>query len=240
MCTARKYNAFTLIELLVVIAIIAILASILFPVFGRARENARRSSCQSNLKQIGLGLSQYTQDYDETMPMVWAVNAAPYNQDWMDAVQPYIKSYQLFVCPSDSRAIKPALDNRDSSYGVNMGGWNEGSGAQKGPPISQWFSPAKISAIESVSTTVFAMDSDGFEHSTQWNDIGIASGLNVIAGTPRTLSGGGSERHLETINVLWCDGHVKAMKLDALAKPSGTFYGTTQRATYFTCGADPE
>ncbi|RYG53119.1 DUF1559 domain-containing protein, partial [bacterium] len=61
--TTRK--AFTLIELLVVIAIIAILAAILFPVFGRARENARRSSCQSNLKQIGLGIMQYTQDYDE-------------------------------------------------------------------------------------------------------------------------------------------------------------------------------
>jgi prepilin-type N-terminal cleavage/methylation domain-containing protein len=63
-------RGFTLIELLVVIAIIAILAAILFPVFARARENARRASCSSNMKQIGLGFLQYTQDYDERMPSV--------------------------------------------------------------------------------------------------------------------------------------------------------------------------
>jgi prepilin-type N-terminal cleavage/methylation domain-containing protein len=67
MLSARK-KAFTLIELLVVIAIIAILASILFPVFARARENARRASCLSNLKQIGLATMMYTQDYDEGYP----------------------------------------------------------------------------------------------------------------------------------------------------------------------------
>src|SRR3954447_20099354 len=94
-------RGFTLIELLVVIAIIAILAAILFPVFGRARENARRSSCQSNLKQIGLGITQYTQDYDEIQPFVstagnWSVDG------WMHTLQPYVKSYQVFKCPSDT------------------------------------------------------------------------------------------------------------------------------------------
>jgi prepilin-type N-terminal cleavage/methylation domain-containing protein len=65
----RQLRGFTLIELLVVIAIISLLAAILFPVFARARENARRASCQSNLKQIGLGIAQYTQDYDEKLPL---------------------------------------------------------------------------------------------------------------------------------------------------------------------------
>src|SRR5215216_4432933 len=68
LATPVKRRGFTLIELLVVIAIIAILAAILFPVFARARENARRTSCLSNLKQLSLGIMQYTQDYDERLP----------------------------------------------------------------------------------------------------------------------------------------------------------------------------
>src|SRR5471032_1752630 len=101
--TRRK--GFTLIELLVVIAIIAILAAILFPVFARARENARRASCQSNLKQIGLGMLQYAQDYDERIPFgVFAGygNSLPDGIGWAGPLYPYLKSAQIFVCPSDS------------------------------------------------------------------------------------------------------------------------------------------
>ena len=122
MTLTKARRAFTLMELLVVIAIIALLAAILFPVFSRARENARRSSCQSNLKQIGVGILQYTQDYDETMVRVYypssTTNASGTvgcrledasfgeeatgntNYKWMDAIYSYVKSEQLFVCPS--------------------------------------------------------------------------------------------------------------------------------------------
>lgn len=99
-------RGFTLIELLVVIAIIAILAAILFPVFARARENARKSSCQNNLKQIALGFKQYINDFDERYPLVAVTNAVnttyapPYG--WADALQPYLKNTQVYQCPSDS------------------------------------------------------------------------------------------------------------------------------------------
>ena len=98
----RRRAAFTLIEILVVIAIIGILAAILFPVFARARENARRSSCQSNLKQIGLGALQYVQDYDEHFPLGLWVDGAGGHHTSFDNIQPYLKSTQVGICPSDS------------------------------------------------------------------------------------------------------------------------------------------
>ena len=101
----QQKRGFTLIELLVVIAIIAILAAILFPAFARARENARRASCQSNLKQIGLGILQYTQDYDEKYPIQETVVTTDEQTRWAYAIQPYVKSEQLFQCPSESTAL---------------------------------------------------------------------------------------------------------------------------------------
>lgn len=123
---SRRYTGFTLIELLVVIAIIAILAAILFPVFAQAREKARQTSCLSNMKQLGLGIMQYVQDYDETFPIGQPVNSvdgfdtATYNINvpagwrdgtgtywyesdkslWANAVQPQVKNYDILACPS--------------------------------------------------------------------------------------------------------------------------------------------
>lgn len=119
----RKKSGFTLIELLVVIAIIALLAAILFPVFARARENARRSSCQSNMKQLGLGFLQYIQDFDEKYPI--GVHAQPFSSygttsytgvGWGVRVYPYIKSTQIYRCPSDSS--RPRSDYSDVVNGT--------------------------------------------------------------------------------------------------------------------------
>ena len=110
----NRRAAFTLVELLVVVAIIAILAAILFPVFARARENARRSSCSSNLKQLGLGLRQYAQDYDGRVIIgdVTGHYNGQMNQRfrhvlWMDVVYPYVKSEQIFNCPSEGKTHLP-------------------------------------------------------------------------------------------------------------------------------------
>jgi prepilin-type N-terminal cleavage/methylation domain-containing protein/prepilin-type processing-associated H-X9-DG protein len=116
-------RGFTLIELLVVIAIIAILAAILFPVFARARENARKASCMSNMKQLGLAVMQYTQDYDETMPPGIAAYEGWWQVTWAGLVQPYTKSLQVFQCPSDSRSRphnNPDVMGLPVSYGANI------------------------------------------------------------------------------------------------------------------------
>jgi prepilin-type N-terminal cleavage/methylation domain-containing protein/prepilin-type processing-associated H-X9-DG protein len=130
-------KAFTLIELLVVIAIIAILAAILFPVFARARENARRASCLSNLKQIALGFMMYAQDYDEKFPRLgnsFPHQATPvipgadnfnyvnsttwgtyYFPSWASMIYPYVKSTQVFYCPSNQYNYV-----NDGTYGVPL------------------------------------------------------------------------------------------------------------------------
>jgi prepilin-type N-terminal cleavage/methylation domain-containing protein/prepilin-type processing-associated H-X9-DG protein len=103
MLIKRQKGGFTLIELLVVIAIIAILAAILFPVFSRAREQARKTACLSNLKQIGTALMMYAQDWDESLPVATTYCAWPdpqNNLQYYVRLQPYVKNWQVWTCPS--------------------------------------------------------------------------------------------------------------------------------------------
>ncbi len=218
--TFSSRRAFTLIELLVVIAIIAILAAILFPVFARARENARRSSCQSNLKQIGLGVMQYTQDYDEKMP---SARLNPNNQDslggaWPVLINPYVKSYQLFACPSNTRnttfmenAKLPdgtGPDLAPISYVAPMDTFDN-SGTDNGHAFgARGAAGPSLSDFPQVAQTIMVADGncgslDFRMNNSYWN------------GTSAPASGGKSAlfaSHLGTMNVLFADGHVKSVK----------------------------
>ena len=108
-------KAFTLIELLVVIAIIAILAAILFPVFAQAKSAAKKTACLSNLKNIATAIYLYTADYEDKMCQTsWEsvatpqpFNTKPYQIHWTYLMQPYIKSYDIFKCPSDQKVVTP-------------------------------------------------------------------------------------------------------------------------------------
>jgi prepilin-type N-terminal cleavage/methylation domain-containing protein/prepilin-type processing-associated H-X9-DG protein len=233
--TAKK--AFTLIELLVVIAIIAILAAILFPVFGRARENARRSSCQSNLKQIGLGVLQYVQDYDERYPaggtfyykMMGTINVP---QTWDLTIQPYLKSMQIITCPSDSATPMsdlPTVGNVKRSYAyANYIRSVPGSGGAN--PATN--SPGRIiAAIPAPSLTLLLGERIGSNASgslvlqpDSWSRFSTIDHMRVTAAegnknfyddnstTTKNVPDGSGGRHLGTNNILYADGHVKAMR----------------------------
>jgi len=113
----KAHRGFTLIELLVVIAIIAILAAILFPVFARAREKARQTSCLSNLKQLDLGMLMYCEDYDECFPLM---HDGAGNEKWAKKIHPYVKNWQLYVCPSKREAVPDQGSCQESGgYGMN-------------------------------------------------------------------------------------------------------------------------
>jgi len=229
--------AFTLVELLVVIAIIGILASILFPVFGRAREAGRRASCQSNLKQIGLGLLQYSQDYDEILIADWygttptsgpeatqPLSEPTVSYKWMDAAFPYIKNEQVFVCPS---AVAPTttglpdpskpwryyrtLTNPTEDYGsytITHGyGANQ---ATRTPPVSHPHpligDLVSLARVEDAARTVWVSDGDGaFFCEVEADGLG-----HLVA------------RHLDTVNSLFVDGHVKAQKLSRINQKDTT------------------
>jgi prepilin-type N-terminal cleavage/methylation domain-containing protein/prepilin-type processing-associated H-X9-DG protein len=202
-----KRRGFTLIELLVVIAIIAILAAILFPVFARAREKARQASCQSNLKQLGIAWLMYVQDYDETCPPCRTQDgvdlASPIVAYWYQMLEPYIKNPNVLICPS--------LDWR---YGYNRRGFAlyAGYAGNDGTII-------KLARLNAPSEKVCMADSRNRYYI--YND-----GTDPVGGTVATY--GIYPNHNGTGDVLWADGHVKAVEPMKYNKNRAYWYAADQ------------
>lgn len=213
-------KGFTLIELLVVIAIIAILAAILFPVFARARENARRSACQSNLKQIGLGILQYTQDYDERYPR--RDTSAGANSSWVGQIMPYVKSEQLFKCPSSAAAA--SAGNITLSYIGNydvMNYTNTDSAklsVLSAPVLTVLVCEARNDSNANVQLPANLADSGGGGESNcvsfadGWWGPQLATGAMAQCTSSPGRCAADKARHLEGSNFLMADGHVKWFK----------------------------
>ena len=232
-------QGFTLIELLIVIAIIAILAAILFPVFGRARENARRASCQSNLKQIALGVMQYSQDNDQRGPVQQDEVNVPGGSlviGWALIIQPYVKSTQIFQCPSDQfdqDIGKPTLYDfgpaKFTDYYMNYNLFY--SRFENAPTVDRI--PAHEAEFAAPTLTIMLGDGNTNVPSSGANRPPYGEAAYVYDGTHYVLvlpSQQGGVRHLEGSNFAFGDGHVKWLK------PSRVSWGDALTSSYFGAG----
>lgn len=270
--SCRSSKAFTLIELLVVIAVIAILAAILFPVFARARDNARRSACQSNLKQLGLAFAQYIHDYDDRFPHAQdsSLTITPPFADgatitpsyptvgdyvWPAKIEPYTKNRQIFNCPSVKVGTNKYQDPANASPTSVVMGWKDGDPvsdadqvmygynafylgggqwSQSGtvcqtrvmPTAADWYTSGigvHSASLANTAGTALLIDNNISNSSARYRSFVIAlinlgdSGGGLWAradGTGDTYDSV-DPRHLDGVNVLFTDGHVKWMKKDA-------------------------
>ena len=205
----RHRSGFTLIELLVVIAIIAILAAILFPVFAKAREKARQSSCSNNLKQLTLASLQYAQDYDELMPWYYLYCPFPTNLYWWgDMCQPYVKNYQCLSCPSGSwtyTTLRPPNTPNPLVCSYALPAMTIDDVGNAVPRISG----SSMSVLQDPSGTILLTESNQAEIYTQGT-------LNFSLRDCTDLGTNGYNRvllrHNDGFNNGFCDGHVKWLR----------------------------
>jgi prepilin-type N-terminal cleavage/methylation domain-containing protein/prepilin-type processing-associated H-X9-DG protein len=220
----RIRAAFTLIELLVVIAVIAILAAILFPAFAQVRAKARQAACLSNLKQIGLASYLYFEDYDDRIfPYAyWSADGSQWEWDWgydlpthraiPGILGPYVKSDEIFVCPSPVNQFSDA-----HSYGLNVI-YLAFPYYQGNPDDPAAFAnyPVTLSMINLPVETVFIGDAGTLYH-------GMIGASNAV-GPPSFRFASLHARHIGQTNILWFDFHVKSRKVIA---PAPDFNGNT-------------
>lgn len=217
---ATAKSAFTLIELLVVIAIISLLAAILFPVFGRARENARRTSCLSNLKQVGIGVMQYVQDYDEHyLATHWELDGNPLGyqtradeRGWSYNLQPYLKSTQVLQCPSEGNTPLAPTAISDNTGQTTPGYTDYVYNRLLGQISATNTSGVSASLLTQASNTVMLCEYFSTASGYSLSGGGLTPPDNRAYLPPNASGVGPGLRHLEGLNILFADGHSKWYK----------------------------
>jgi prepilin-type N-terminal cleavage/methylation domain-containing protein/prepilin-type processing-associated H-X9-DG protein len=222
---SKGRTGFTLIELLVVIAIIAILAAILFPVFARAREQARKTACLSNFKQLGLSMMQYAQDYDETFPVRYGDfdQTTGLQNTWETLCYPYIKNWDVFKCPSNSvtrshgilvttlsgtTIESPFVKAGYEMYNLNTS-WPPGwAGANAGPVMPNGFTyPITMASLPYPAQELAIVES-----SLQWGDTGPWESYcepSTNNGNCPAPSAGNATGYISGTPSSWYSGHAK-------------------------------
>ncbi len=219
----RSRSGFTLIELLVVIAIIAILAAILFPVFQKVRENARRAACLSNEKQLGLAFTQYTQDYDENLPTGGLYSNNYNGSGWAGPLFPFLKSTGVFTCPDNVLPSSPPKPNL-ISYAYNQALVRTIANTNLVPALSTFNTPAHTVLLYEVRGATWDQATDSPLPGTDYSPAG--EGINGTL--PASLYDTGyfhgetsgsfannyqpTGRHGDFSNYLFEDGHVKSLR----------------------------
>jgi len=262
MFASNKNTGFTLIELLVVIAIIAILAAILFPVFAKVREKARAISCTSNLKQMGLAILQYNQDYDETYPLT---NVGTNCDDWAQEIYPYVKSENVYKCPDnpDGARFNPTNTWNSGAGSPNtswMGQSNWLPGSQPIPPsygLSNFLGaaglggPYTLATLQEPAVKIMVTERLGYNNNSNapgcstppanqdgigwfdWDSNGYNSTWNYACELVAF--------HTKQSNFLFCDGHVKLMNpvnttgINGQPNMWGCMNQSTMTSPYTTC-----
>ena len=245
-CLRKSQRGFTLIELLVVIAIIAILAAILFPVFQKVRENARRASCSSNLKQLGLAFMQYNQDADESFPLQEFTYAGccagpdPFGPQihnriaWGEAIYPFVKARGVYRCPD--AADGPSANDATVDDSARTGTCNYA--------YNRWISKdqnttSKLSDFSYPTSTFLLIETNhgataeaSVDEQNQWGWVDTyVNQLNAQGNSTGDGVNGPQRRHSDGSNFAFADGHIKWLDARRVGLPG---FGPNDRATLQT------